>query len=147
MMKRLIALCMAAWLGLQLGFSVVVSPILFTSDVVNNELATRIMSQLFKVSNGVGLVAWLGAFVASRPREHWGRTSGAVRKWIALLWLGLLVSVAVLNPVVLAYPKHFLVNGVGGSLGDWRGSLHILNVLLAVLGVGLCIRLLRLNTQ
>lgn len=125
----------------------VVSPLLFTSDLVSNEVATRVMSQLFMVSNGVGLMAWLGAFALARPQVNWGRTSNALRKWIAVLWLGLLVSVVGLNPVVLAYPQHFLVGTLGGSLGDWRGSLHVLNVLLAVLEVVLCIRLLRLNTQ
>ncbi len=146
-MKRLSALLISLWLGLQLGFSAIVSPVLFTSELIDNTVATHIINTLFNVANGVGMVAWSAAFLVCKPKVHWGQTSNALRKWIGVMLLCLLISLCLLNPSVANYPHYFVVDWLGGSLGTWRGSLHVFNLLIGLLGVILCFRLLSLNHQ
>lgn len=142
-MKKLTAILIGIWLGMQVGFACVASPYLFINDVVSKDTATAIVNSLFYVSNGLGLLAWILAFAMCRGQSHWGaRSSNRPRQWIGVMLVLLIVSFVLLN-VVSGHETHFLVNVLGGSFGAWRGSLHLLNVLIGLIGLGLALRLLR----
>lgn len=146
-MQRLSAWLLSLWLGIQVGMTVVVSPILFTHLQVGRAVSTSLMNTFFSIANGLGILACLLLGVVCRPKVQWGRRSGGLKKSVNGLLVGLCVSCALINPAVAAYPQHFLVNWLGGSLGAWRGGLHVWNMILAAWGVILGLRLLRLEEQ
>lgn len=144
-MKRLNAILIAIWLGMQMGFTCVVSPILFTSTLIQNEMATQIMMTLFNVANATGLLVWAMAWLNCRGVAHWGQNRpNRLRRWIGIMCLSTLVSL-LLGWVVADGSGHFLVGVLGGGVGVWRGSWHLMNIWLGFLGLILAIRLLRLE--
>lgn len=149
-MKRLTALLISLWLGMQIGFGYVAAPILF--NVLENAPAGKVAGMLFHVSNGLGLVAWTCAFFACRPTSYgWGNSSGGhTRKWIVLLIVLLAINEFLFAPVIAALKAgdtHFLVTWFGGSFGKWHGSSSVLHLVEGVIGLGLCIKLLRVEVR
>ncbi|WP_277074859.1 DUF4149 domain-containing protein [Simonsiella muelleri] len=146
-MKRLSALLIAIWLGMQMGFAYIVSPVLFTNTLLSNGMATRLMGSLFQLSNGLGVVTWVVVWLNCRGNPYWGESrANRVRQWIIVMIMGLLVSL-LLGWVVKYFPDNVLVHWLGGGFGVWRGSWHLLNMGVALLGLGLAIRLLRLDSR
>ncbi|QMT31040.1 DUF4149 domain-containing protein [Alysiella filiformis] len=152
-MKRLTALLISLWLGMQIGFGYVVAPILF--NVLENQSAGKIAGMLFHVSNGLGLLAWALAFLVCRSTggyHSWDNHSsgGHTRKWIALLIALLAINEFVFAPIIAALKAgdtHILVTWLGGSFGKWHGISSVLHLVEGLIGFGLCIKLLRLETR
>lgn len=149
-MKRLTALLISLWLGMQIGFGYVAAPILF--NVLDNVSAGKVAGMLFHVSNGLGLLAWIFAFFSCKPNHYgWGNTGGGhTRKWIVLLIILLATNEFLFAPVIAALKTnqtHLLVTWLGGSFGKWHGISSVLHLVEGVLGLGLCIKLLRIEVR
>lgn len=144
-MKRMVAIIFSIWLGGQLGLITMVSPILFTHDILSNEIATKIMSQLFDITNLMGCIAIVLVLTQCRRQAYFARAN-ILRKWLIFLLILLSISFFGFSSAVSQYPAHSLVNLLGGSLGMWRGGLHVLNALITLVGLGIAVRILRLET-
>lgn len=144
-MQKIAAWLMSVWLGMQLGFVCMLSPILFVGGSVSRQLATQIMSMVLNIANLVGMVMCGFLWLICRPRLDWGRTSHPMRRWIVILLVGLLVSYWLINGVVRAYPHHILLNYVDGGLGAWRGGLHLWNAGLGLMGMMMYLKLWRVD--
>ena len=149
-MKRFTALLISLWLGMQLGFFAA-SAVLFNQ--LDKADAGRIAGILFHIANLTGLLAWGAAFWVCRANRDWGSSfseNRPTRRWIALLLALLALSQFLLNPAIHALKtgeSHFLVRLVGGSFGTWHGSSYMVSLLMSIIGLGLCIRLLRLDVR
>lgn len=152
-MKRLTALLISLWLGMQIGFGYVVAPILF--NVLEKEVAGKIAGMLFHISNGLGLLAWALAFLVCRNKSAYSSwddrpSGGHTRKWIVLLIALLATNEFLFAPVIAALKAgetHFLVTWFGGTFGKWHGTSSVLHLVEGLIGFGLCIKLLRLETR
>lgn len=147
-MKRLTALLTALWLGMQTGFYAA-SLVLFNQ--LDKETAGHIAGILFNIANWVGLVAWILAWLMcrnSQPSWHDNGTNPA-KRWIGLLLFLLALTQFFINPAIHALKvgqEHFLVTIFGGTFGAWHGTSYILYMIISVIGLGLCIHLLRFNS-
>ncbi|RRD89351.1 DUF4149 domain-containing protein [Conchiformibius steedae] len=150
-MKRLSALLIALWLGMQIGF-LAASLVLFNQLL--KEDAGRIAGILFHITNLMGLVTWAVAWLACRPSvPSWGdgRYQGRGRRRMMVLMLALLATAEfVINPVIHALKhgqSHVLSNLIGGGFGAWHGTSYILYLMISFLGLILAFLLLRLETR
>lgn len=149
-MKRLAALMLALWLGTQVG--VFIAAVVLFEQLPKVD-AGRIAGILFHIPNSIGLVIWLLLWWMCRQRlgvSVYEYSLKVVRRWIVLLYIMLLVSEFIFNPVIAAlkaHKSHFLVDLLGGSFGMWHGVSYIWFLLMSVVGLGLCIRLLKLDIR
>ncbi|UOP04456.2 DUF4149 domain-containing protein [Conchiformibius kuhniae] len=147
-MKRLSALAVALWLGMQIGFYAA-SLVLFNQ--LDKTEAGRIAGILFHIANWTGLAAWSTAWLTCRhtlPLRH--EKGRFTRRWIALLLTLLAFAEWVVNPVIHALKhgqSHWLPNLLGGGFGAWHGTSYILYLIISLMGLGLGIRLLRLEVR
>lgn len=150
-MRRIAALLSAIWLGMHIGFGYIVAPIIFTrlqSLPDGKMMAGNIAGSLFHIVNWVGLLAWLLIFLIAKDsnRQTYQRTR-------LPFWTGLLLGLLVINewlitPVIEAIKTNqtnWLHNLIGGRMGLWHGMSSIVHLIIAVIGLCLCIRLLRLD--
>ena len=150
-MKRLSALLISLWLGMQIGFFAA-SLVLFNQ--LDKTDAGRIAGILFQIANLTGLAAWCLVWVLCRGNNAWGnpfwQQRQPPRRWIALMIVLLAVSQFLLNPVIAALKSgqgHFLVSWFGGGFGIWHGMSYMLYLLIGIIGLGLAVRLLRLDVN
>lgn len=147
-MKRLAALCVGIWLGVQVGFGYVVAPILFAQ--LDKQVAGQVAGQLFHVSHYLGLLVWGLAWLVLRRRSAWalGRGNQCLNRFILIL-LGLLaVSEFLITPTIAALKAGettWLVNWFGGTFSVWHGVSSVFYLLQTLLGLGLVVKLLKLN--
>lgn len=147
-MKRLAAMCMSVWLGVQIGFGYVVAPILFAN--LDKQMAGQLAGQLFHVSHYVGLVAWILTWLAVGRTSGWsqGKLSKNARRFLLIL-LGLLaVSEWLITPTIAALKAGevpFLVQIFGGNFGVWHGVSSVFYLAQTLVGGGLMVKLLRLT--
>lgn len=149
-MKRFSALLISLWFGMQIGFGYIATLILF--DQLDNATAGKIAGSLFHVSNGLGIFAWIIAFFNCRPQHnHWGRSGGKhTRKWIVLLLILLMINEFVMSPAIVTLRdggEHLLVSWIGGSFGKWHGISQVIHLVEGLIGLGLVIKLLRLENH
>lgn len=148
-MKRLTALLISLWLGMHIGFFAA-SPVLFNQ--LDKADAGRIAGILFYIANWAGLAAWGLAWLVCRDhRGGWGNPfldrRKPPRRMMGAVWLLLALSQFALNPAIAALKagqSHFLVNWFGGSFGSWHGASYIVYLITGLMGLVLCLRLLRL---
>lgn len=150
-MKRLSAVWIALWLGMQIGFYAA-SLVLFNQ--LPKEDAGRIAGILFHIANLTGLAAWAAAWLACRPSvPSWGdgRYQGRGRRRLIVLMLALLATAEfVINPVIHALKhgqSHVLSNLIGGGFGAWHGTSYVLHLIISLLGLILAFLLLRLESR
>ncbi|MDO5356406.1 MAG: DUF4149 domain-containing protein [Conchiformibius sp.] len=148
-MKRLSALLISLWLGMQIGFFAA-SLVLFNQ--LDKTDAGRIAGILFQIANLTGLAAWCLVWLVCRGNGAWGnpfwQERQPPRRWIALMIVLLAVSQFLLNPVIAALKaggRHFLTDWFGGTFGTWHGASYMLYLVISLLGLILSIRLLRLE--
>lgn len=151
-MKRLSALLMSLWLGAQIGFGYIVAPIVFGFDGMDKAVAGSIAGSLFHASNWLGLLAWGVVFVACGQQSPWSQNSQkSVRKWIVALLILLIVNEFGIAPLIAALKSgetHWLSVLYHGAdaFKVWHGVSSIIHVMQTVLGLGLAVKLLRLDT-
>lgn len=153
-MKRLTALLISLWLGMHIGF-LTASVVLFNQLEPNTKLAGHLAGILFHIVNWTGLLAWTCALLACRSQNAWGGNlfmpqRRPPRRAVSLMLALLVVNQFVLFPAIAALKagkSHFLVNLFGGGFGAWHGVSYMVYLLMALLGLVLCIRLLRLQTD
>ena len=147
-MKRVAALLMSVWLGVQIGVGYVVAPILFAN--LEKMQAGQLAGELFDIVYYLGLFAWGWAFMAVGRTSAWehGSANKHTRKWIGLLLVLILISEFLFAPTIAALKNNqtpFLVNWFGGTFQTWHGVSSITYLLETVLGLGILVKLLRLS--
>lgn len=146
-MKRLGAILIAIWLGLHIAFAYIVSPVLFTSTLIDTDMATMILGLLLDLSNVMGIMVWLMVLLQYRSKLQWRyQYSYLVKRWIVILLMSLMASL-LLAWVVDSYTEHVLVNVIGGGLGVWRGSWQMVNLWIGLVGLGLSVKFLQLESS
>ncbi len=147
-MKRLAAVCLSIWLGMQIGFGYVVAPILFKT--LEKSVAGQLAGELFHLSNVMGILSWAITFLAVGRRSAWehGTANRYTRKLVAILLVLFIISEGLVSPTIAglkAGEVPMLANWLGNSFKMWHGVSSILHLLQTVLGLGLVIKLLRLQ--
>lgn len=152
-MRRLAALLAAIWLGMHLGFGYIAAPILFRQFGLTSEgrmLAGDLAGELFHWVNNWGLVTWFILFWIVRRDFRQNYRRNYLPFWVGTLWIFLMVNEWLLTPVIEVLKtgqENWLHNLIGGRFGLWHGIASIVYLLAALIGLGLCIRLLRLDKR
>ena len=153
-MRRLSALLISIWLGLHIGFGCIAAPTVFArlSTLPNGKtLAGSIAGTLFHSVNLFGIAAWLIIFfIARSDNQRTVYNKSRVPLWTAILLFLLMVNEFLLTPVIVALrdnQSNWLHDIIGGRFGMWHGSSYILYFVTALIGFGLCVRLLRLDNS
>lgn len=147
-MKRIAALLLSVWLGVQLGFGYVVAPILFAN--LDKMVAGQLAGQLFHVSNYMGLLAWLVVLVVLKRRSAWEFGSGDKRVCVLVCVLLALFAISefAITPTIAALKvgeTTLLANWLSGSFKVWHGVSSVFHLLQSLLGLGLMVKLVRLQ--
>ena len=114
-MKRVAALLMSVWLGVQISVGYVVAPILFAN--LEKMQAGQLAGELFHIVHYLGLFAWGWAFMAVGRTSAWehGSANKHTRKWIGLLLVLILISEFLFAPTIAALKNnqhHFWSTGL-----------------------------------
>lgn len=151
-MQRLSALLIGIWLGLHIGIGYIAAPTLFarlSSLPDGRAIAGDIAGSLFHWVNYVGLVAWILVWwIAKREARLSYRKTRAPMMATCVVVLTAINEFA-FSPVIHALRQqhtHWLHNLIGGDRGMWHGISSIIYIIIGLIGLGLCIRLLRLDT-
>ncbi|ULJ59785.1 DUF4149 domain-containing protein [Wielerella bovis] len=151
-MRRFSALLISIWLGLHIGFGCIAAPTIFArlETLPNGKvLAGTIAGTLFHFVNLFGIVAWLIIFfIAKSDNQRMTYRKSRVPLWTGLLLVLLGTNELLITPVIAALRdqrSNWLHDIIGGRFGLWHGTSYILYFIAAIIGLGLCIRLLRLD--
>ncbi|MDK4689541.1 DUF4149 domain-containing protein [Kingella negevensis] len=152
-MRRLSALLISIWLGVHIGFGIaaynIFSKLSHLSD--GKILAGNIAGVLFSIVNWFGLLAWLLVFIIARQdNQRRSYDKSRIPAWTIVLLVLIAVNQFLFSPVIAALKtqqSNWLHSLIGGGFGMWHGLSYVIYMIAGLVGLGLCIRLLRLDEQ
>lgn len=144
-MQRLTALLMAVWLGLHLA-GYVISYALFAA--LPPMQAGMLAGKMFTVVAYVGLVTWFLVFVTAKSATSRSMSRSQVPRWSFFLLLLLAANQFLITPVIEVLRSdrngtNWLHSLLGGGFGIWHGTSYLVYMAGGVIGLFLCVRLLR----
>lgn len=148
-MRRLIALLSALWLGMHIGFGYLVAPLLFTRLQTlpdGKMLAGNLAGVLFHWVNGLGFITWLCVFWLLRRDNQHAYHRNKLPIWALTLTVLIAINEWLITPVIEALKNgqhNWLYDLTGGGFGLWHGISSIIYLIVSLIGLGLCVRLLR----
>ncbi|WP_434968546.1 DUF4149 domain-containing protein [Neisseria musculi] len=146
MMKKLSGVLAGVWLGLQLGVGYLAAPVLFQH--LERMQAGALAGILFTATSYIGLFVWLLVYFTGRLEQKRNDTRRHTGKWILLLLALLAVNQFLIAPVIEAHKTgtaNWLLMLLGGSFGRWHGVSTIIYMVCSVLGLGLVLRLVKME--
>lgn len=143
-MRRLIAVLIGLWLGMQIGFGYIAASILF--DHLERMTAGNIAGSLFHWVNNIGLIVWFLAFWVCHRDTRRCRKFGTIKRFIVVLWVLTAINEFLITPVIEALKTkqpYWLLSWLGGNFGTWHGISSLIYLLTTLIGLCLCLTLLR----